>query len=155
MLQGVYGQYKLDLGFFLSFFLFFFVGGISSEWGQTYEDWEVNVIGAHNVKLPNNQWKYFVGKKLTKTIATIGYLWIIGCHNILYNNEASNKMFNLPWLFHYNGSNFYGALHCLVIHSFLVTIIQVTTKILVSVAIAATWSGRTEPLYSGWSYEQK
>lgn len=35
--------------------------------GRTWNDWEVNVIGMHDVKFLKNQEKHYVGKKIFRT----------------------------------------------------------------------------------------
>ena len=58
MLQGVYGQYKLDL-------VYFYLergGGGGHRVGEwAWEEWEVNVLGAHCTKFPNKH--IMLGKK--------------------------------------------------------------------------------------------
>lgn len=45
------------------FFLLFRWGEVTSVGEQSWEDWEANVIRVHDVKFPDNQYKYYVGKK--------------------------------------------------------------------------------------------
>ena len=60
MLQRVYIQFKLDLCPASPVCVYVCV---SQGWGWTWKDWEVSVIRVRDVKFPNNQLKYYIGKE--------------------------------------------------------------------------------------------
>lgn len=54
MLQGVYGQHNWTPFYFSFFLLLWAEAEVTRVGGQTWEAWEVSVIGVHGMKFPNN-----------------------------------------------------------------------------------------------------